>query len=137
MHVESIKQYDLNDRLLLWSFCAMFFFLPVATSPAVISGMISLGVWIFSGKFIQDRHKWLDQPWFIPVILLILLPWIGLLWSDDIYSGLKFAKKSYYWLYAFAILSVCPIYSPKILINSFLAGRSSSIMIVFIAPIII
>ena len=129
MNAEDIKQSDLNDRLLLWSFCAMFFFLPIATSPAVISGMISLGIWVFSGQLMRDRHEWTKQAWFKPVVLLILLPWIGLLWTDDIHSGLRFAKKSYYWLYAFAILSVCHIYSPKILINSFLAGLSLTVII--------
>ncbi len=129
MDLESINKSELNDRLLLWSFCAMFFFLPVATSPVVISGMISLCIWIFSGKFMRDRHEWPKQVWFKPVILLILLPWIGLLWTDDIYTGFKFAKKSYYWLYAFAIFSLYHVYSHKMIIKAFLAGLSLTVFI--------
>ena len=129
MHVKSIKQSDLNDRLLFWSFCSTFFFLPVATSPAVISGLISLGVWIFSGKIVRDRNDWSGQSWFKPVILFMLLPWFGLLWSNDINIGLEFAKKSYYWLYAFAILSLGHIYYPNILIKSFLSGLSLTVFI--------
>ncbi len=107
----------------------MFFFLPIATSPAVIAGALSLGIWIFSGKFIKDRQKWLNQYWTKPVILFMLLPWVGLIWTEDLTEGLDLAKKSYYWLYAFAIVSICHIYSPKTLINAFLTGLSINVMV--------
>jgi len=110
------------DMLLFWSFCCTFFFIPVATSPAIIAGGFSLAVWIFSGKFIKDRERWLNQDWTKPVVLFMLLPLVGLLWTGDMATGLKFAKKSYYWLYPFAIASIYRNDQTKILIRAFLAG---------------
>lgn len=110
------------DMLLFWSFCCTFFFIPVATSPAIIAGGFSLAVWIFSGKFIKDRDRWLNQDWTKPVVLFMLLPLVGLLWTGDMATGLKFAKKSYYWLYPFAIASIYRDGHTRILIRAFLAG---------------
>lgn len=107
----------------------MFFFLPIATSPAVIAGALSLGIWIFSGKFIKDRQKWLKQSWTTPVILFMLLPWAGLLWTGDLATGLNLAQKSYYWLYAFAIASLSIHNHQKALMISYLSGLSLSMII--------
>lgn len=117
------------DKFLFWGFCCMFFFLPIATSPAVIAGGLSLGIWIFSGKFIKERQRWFNQDWTTPVLLSMLLPWIGLLWSDNLSEGLNLAQKSHYWLYTFAIASICPPYSFIILIKAFLAGLSLNVSI--------
>jgi len=117
-----------TEKLLLWSFCCTFFFIPIATSPTVIAGALSLGIWILSGKFIRDRQKWLGQEWTLPVILFMLLPWIGLIWSEDPDMGFRLAKKSYYWLYAFAVASIS-FSKTKALMNSYLAGLA--IMAIF------
>lgn len=114
------------DKLLFWSFCCMFFFIPVATSPAVIAGALSLAIWVFSGKFVKDRQKWLKEEWCMPVVLFMLLPWAGLLWTEDFATGLDLASKSYYWLYAFAIASLSLHNYQKTLIISYLSGLSLS-----------
>jgi O-antigen ligase len=101
-----INREPFAERLLFWSLCLLFFFIPLATSPAVIAGAAVIGIWLFSGKCIRDRHIWLNAEWFKPVILFVLLHWAGLLWTNDIRTGVGFAEKSYYWLYAFAIASV-------------------------------
>jgi O-antigen ligase len=122
--MELLKNKDITvDRLMFWGFCGTFFFIPIATSPAVIMGLLTLSLWIFSGKFIKDRHLWLKQKWFFPVLLFMALPWIGLLYTNDIKIGMDFAKKSYYWLYAFAIASLsCKKYPAKTMIYAFLFG---------------
>jgi|Deesub1362A_J573_1020465.scaffolds.fasta_scaffold00004_125 O-antigen ligase len=112
----------LSDKILFWGFLCVFFFAPVATSPLVIAGILSLCVWVFSGKFIKERDRWLRQDWAKPVAVLILLPWIGLLWSEDMETGLSFAKKSYYWLYAFAVASLTLRHSVEPLLKAFIAG---------------
>jgi O-antigen ligase len=111
------------DRLLYWSFCALFFFLPIGTSPAVISGLLCLGIWIFSGKIIKDRQRWLGASWLIPVVVFMALPWVGLLWTSDMQYGLRLATKSHHWLFAFAIVSVHSSQEdlPRLL-KAFLAG---------------
>jgi O-antigen ligase len=91
----------------------------------VISGALFLSFWIFSGRIVKNRRDWLNQQWTIVVIVLMLLPWIGLLWAEDPAAGLKLAKKSYYWLYAFAIASLAfSRNSVTTLLGAFIAGLS-------------
>lgn len=114
-----------SDRLLFWGFCGLFFFLPVATSPAVITGALTLAIWVFSGKVFKDYKKWLCSKWFYAVLLFTLLPWAGLTYTDDLSTGLRFAYKTHYWLFALAITSLSfEEYDAKTLFNSFLAGLS-------------
>lgn len=119
-----LKDRDITiERLMFWGFCGTSFFIPVATSPAVILGLTTLSLWIFSGKFFKDRDKWLKEKWFPPVLLFMILPWIGLFWSNDIKTGLDFASKSHYWLFALACASLDFYrYSAKTIVDSFLCG---------------
>ncbi len=111
----------LSDRLLFGSFFLMFLLIPFRTSPHVIAGSLALAVWVFSGKIVRDRGRWLHEAWSRPVLCLILLPWLGLLWTDNMETGLRLATKSYYWLYAFAIVSV-PENSRKWLVFALISG---------------
>lgn len=81
----------------------MFFFLPVATSPVVICGVFVIGVWIVSGRFLKDLPLWVRSDMKIPVIMLIALPWFGLVYTPVPDDGFPIALKSYYWLYAVAL----------------------------------
>jgi O-antigen ligase len=128
--MENEEEDSLLDKLLFWSLCSTFFFIPIATSPAVIAGLVSLAIWIFSGKMLRERHKWLHQSWTAPVIVFVLLPWVGLLWTNDLKTGLDFAGKSYYWLFAFAIFSLdFHKHQPKTFINAYLVGLSFTTLI--------
>ncbi len=113
-------QNDLADKLLFWSLCATFFFIPIATSPLEIASILALAVWIFSEKYIKDRKRLLNEKWTKPVILFMLIPLFGLLWTEDLSDGLDFAGKSYYWLYPFVVASMCYKYPAKYLIYAFL-----------------
>lgn len=116
-----------TDRLLFWCFCGLFFFIPIATSPAVIVGALALAIWIFSGKIVKDYKKWLNAKWIYAVLFFVLLPWVGLLYTDDLSIGLKFASKTHYWLFALAISSLSLEESNrKTLLTSFLAGLSAT-----------
>lgn len=111
----------------------MFMALPLGTSPAVIAGLFVLFVWIVSGRFLSDWNAWFRTGWFWAVLLLMALPWVGLLWSDDPEFGRKLAGKSYYWLFAFA---AAPLWrlgrSPRIFIDCFLAGLSVNVGATFL-----
>jgi O-antigen ligase len=110
---------------MFWGFCGTFFFIPVVTSPAVIMSLLTLSLWIFSGKCIKDWQLFLKQGWFSPVLLFMILPWIGLFYTNDIQNGLQFTQKSHYWLLAFAITSLTfQKYQTKTLMNAFLFGLS-------------
>ncbi len=114
--------------LLFYSFCLLFFLLPIAKSPPLIAGGLVILVWLLSGIFIKDYKLWIKQNWAPPVIFFILLPWVGLFWTDDLAKGLTFAEKSYYWLFAFAIVSI-PYAKTVYLIWAFIAGLSLNVMV--------
>lgn len=117
------------DRALYWSFAALFFFLPIGTSPAVIAGILVLAIWVFSGKIITDRKRWTGEPWFRPLIIFAAIPWVGLLWSPDVKEGLNFALKTYYYLFAFAIASVRLSEADALfLLKAFLAGLTVAVI---------
>ena len=91
------------QRLQYRLFCILFFLLPVATSPAVLAGALILLLWIFSGGVYSGRRFYLGQGWTAPVLCLMVLPFLGLIYSIDPAAGLQVSEKTYYWLFAFAI----------------------------------
>ena len=101
-----------------------FLSMPLGTSPPVICGALAALVWILSGKPIKLRRAYLRQSWFWPVLLFIVLHWVGLLYSPDPGGlGIAFAKKTHYWLYGLAVASISfAIFSPEKLIQAYLVG---------------
>ena len=93
------------DKLLFYGVCALFFFLPVSISPlSIVEGLV-LGVWVLSGRFVKDAGLVLNKlGW--PVLIMMVLPWIGLLYSGDVTIGFKFAKRTDYWLFTFVVAGV-------------------------------
>lgn len=120
--------YHSPQMLLFYSFCLLFFLLPIAKSPPLIAGGLVILIWVISGCFIKDYKIWLKQEWTPPVLLLIILPWAGLLWTNDLANGIPFAEKSYYWLFAFAIASI-PHAKTVYFLWAFIAGLSLNVAI--------
>jgi O-antigen ligase len=112
------------NRWIYGLFCGALFVLPMGTSPFTILGVGILAIWIITGEFIKKRHGYLKTPWFFPVLAMVVLVWLGLIYTPDLHGlGLKFAKKSHYWLYALAVASISfNRKSADILIRSFLSG---------------
>ena len=112
------------DDLLFYLFLGVFFSMPIGTSPPIIFGVLAAAVWIFSGKALTTVDTCLRRSWFWPVVLLICLPWIGLFYTPDLNGlGIKFAKKTHYWVYCMAVASLSlAIHSPHKLIKAFLFG---------------
>lgn len=111
--------------MLFRGFCVTFFLIPLGTSPFLIAGFLTLAVWLCSGRFLMESRAWLKMPWVAPLLAFTALHWMGLLYTADPGTGLRFASKTHYWLFAFAIASI-PFarYSPKAFLDSFLAGLS-------------
>jgi len=84
----------------------MFFVMPLGTSPLAICGVFVIGVWIVSGKFLKDINIWLKSNMKIPILMLILLPWIGLIYTPVPSEGLNVALKTHYWLFSIALMSL-------------------------------
>ena len=113
-----------SDRLLFYAFMGVFFSMPLGTSPPTICGILAALIWILSGKALKFKQTCLAQSWFWPVLLLIVLPWVGLLYAPDPAGlGIKFAKKTHYWVYCMAIASISfKLFSPQKFIQAFLLG---------------
>lgn len=114
------------DGLLLAGFAGMFFSLSLGSSPVIICGVFVLALWLLSGRFMGDIAAWARHAslrW--PVLLLMVLPWAGLLYTPLPADGLNIAKRSYYWLFAIALAPL--LSSPRradMVLLAFLAGLS-------------
>jgi O-antigen ligase len=124
VQTESLKDNTITDRIIFYCLCGLFFFIALgATSPAVITSIAAISIWLFSGKFLKQKDEWLKQKWTMPVLFFMLLPWLGLLWTNDVKLGLDFADKSYYWILSFIIASVVvKSDSRRLFFDSFLIG---------------
>ncbi|MDL1957539.1 MAG: O-antigen ligase family protein [Candidatus Desulfofervidus auxilii] len=74
------------------------------------------------------------EKWFIPLLWLILIHWIGLLYTPDLSLGLKLAKKTHYWLLAFVLTSL-PFFrfNTENFIKAYLTGLTAgSLYLLFI-----
>lgn len=105
----------------------VFFFIPIAMSPPAILGGLFLAISLLSWGLVQSRGFWLHQAWTKPVLLFMVLPWIGLLWTADPVVGLRLAEKTHYGLYSFAVASMVPsVCSVPTLLSAFLVGLAVS-----------
>lgn len=107
----NVVKYSLQnlqpDRLLRYLAYGAFLVMPMGTSPFTIIGFCLFSVWIFSGEFMRKREAFLSANWLLPLTAVIIIVWLGLLWSSDPFSlGLTYAKKTYYWLYAFVFATM-------------------------------
>ena len=116
---------ELSAELVIYLlFCGAFFAMPLGTSPCTIMGILIILVWLLSGAPIRSRRECLRAPWFWPLVAVVVLVWVGLLWSPDARGlGIKYAGKTYYWVYACALASI-PFfrYPAGRLIKAFLCG---------------
>ena len=81
---------------MLYFFVALtFLVLPIGSAPPLISLVIALAVWVFSGTVFRMKNV-VKMYWVIPLVLLSVLPWIGLLKSKDLELGMDYALKTKY-----------------------------------------
>lgn len=123
----------INPHILLWyGFAGMFFSLPVGTSPLAMCGIFVLVMWVASGTFPDDIRTWARSDIKIPILILILLPWIGMIYTPVPREGLSVALKTHYWLFSIALMPVLQSRiraadqgaggDPDLIIKAFLAG---------------
>lgn len=101
--MQNLKQRLLRittDDLIYYCIVLTFFLLPTGTAPPLISIGLAAMVWMVSGKMFHITSI-IKQPWFYPVIPFLVLPWIGLLYSQNLELGLDYALKTKYWIAAF------------------------------------
>lgn len=112
-----------GDTLLYLVFVLVFFFMSLGTSLVTIFGILSLFVWLFAGKM-KGLGRIAKKTWFWPVVVFMVLPWVGLLYTPDLSGiGIDYASKSHYWLYTITVASISfAVFPPERLIQAFLAG---------------
>lgn len=114
-----------SENIILFGLCGAVFFSPVSISFSTAFAYIAFAAALFSGRIFKIRHLWLRSEWFFPVLALIALPWLGMLYAEDVRMGLKLAGKTHYWLLAFAAvpLTLHRGYS-RAVVKSFVLGIS-------------
>ncbi len=113
-----------SDEWLFFAFIALFFSMPLGTSPPTICAAFAAFFWIISGNVFKMWNTCFKKTWFWPVLFFMILPWVGLLYTQDTAGlGIKFAGKTHYWIYCMAIASISfTVYPAQRLIQAFLAG---------------
>jgi len=89
-----------SDDLIFYFIVLTFFLLPTGTAPPLISIGFAAIFWIVSKKFFTIKSM-IRKSWFFPVIPFLVLPWIGLLYSQNTDLGMDYAMKTKYWLVLF------------------------------------
>lgn len=118
----SLWPQDKHDLLFLL-LCLVFATIPVAPAPKSIAMVLVMAFWLLSGLFWTERHRWMRHDWMLPLLLMFCLPWAGLLWSLDAETGMDYAQRSVFWLYAFAAATISyRKYSAKFLVFAYLCG---------------
>ena len=88
-----------RQHAILAAVCLTFFSFSISTALFTAASLLSLALWVMGGAW-QQRDTW-RQPWLLPVIALVLLPWFGLLWtSAPLSEAVSLAGRGHYWLFA-------------------------------------
>lgn len=94
------------EDAIFWCVALTFLLFPTGTAPPLIGLGLACAVWLFSGRFVSALSI-VQQAWFRPVVLFILLPWIGLTYSQNLDLGMDYAMKTKYWIALFVSASCC------------------------------
>jgi O-antigen ligase len=109
---------------------AIFLALPLGTTPPTLCGIAAALVWIGSGRFVSTLGRVVRRRWFRPVILWILLPWIGLLYTPDFFGeGMNYAGKTHYWIYGMVLAAVIGRLSFRWLMAAFFLGLACNALV--------
>ena len=95
-----------SEKSLYAAVMLTFFCLPLGTAPSTVAAILAAAIWLFSGLALANRHVYRDRYWW-PVYGLMVLPWIGMLYTQDTTGlGLDYAEKTYYWLFGLCVAAI-------------------------------
>lgn len=111
------------DRVVSTLVGLTFFFLPIGTAPPLMTIILAFLISLFSGKLFQVEKR-VPRQWIVPLILMMLLPWVGLAYAPEMTElGLDYARKTHYWLYAIVMAGIpLPKEATRWIVKGFLAG---------------
>jgi len=108
------------ERINSWLIAVLLFSLPITTAFANIVTVTILILWIFHAKFKEHFLKIKSNKVALGSLIFFSIHIVGLLWSDDLYSGLEVVRKNW----KFLMIPIFMIYVRKehisIYLNAFL-----------------
>lgn len=118
-----------SEKALFAAVALTFFSLPLGTAPPTIAGALATAIWLFSGIGLKKRRIYAAAYWW-PVFALILLPWIGMLYThDNTGLGMDYAEKTYYWLFGMAVAAISfRRFSSTRLVQAFMLGLGINVL---------
>ena len=128
---DQTQNHTIFHQVLVICVCLTFFTLPISTALYTICSLSALAVWLLSGICYRDRVSWQGRDWFLPVTALVILPWLGMIWTSAPFEqSFMLAVRSHYWL--FALVSASAMKSARSLRNILLCFISGTAIIAII-----
>ncbi len=123
-------------RVQQMNFCCMLllaFFLPLSTSViSVLACLLVLG-WVIDGRFVEKLTEVRQNGVCLAVLAYIALMVAGLLWSDDVQSGLSFLAKSWKIMLMPLFMTLVVYNKRRWYIGAFLAGMTVAMSMTYLA----
>lgn len=135
MHISPLRGWIAHpdataaEKALAVAVALNFFALPLGTATQTIASGLAAAIWLFSGLALKKRGLYKANYWW-PVWALIVLPWVGMLYTQDTSGlGLDYAEKTYYWLFGLSVAAVAFNYfSSSRLIQAFMLGLGLNVL---------
>ena len=131
MNYQIIQQHA--GRLNAWLLAIMALVLPLSTSALSIVALLILAVWLVEGGYRQKLRVIIANPVAMAVLVYLALYVIGLLWTEDLASGLDVLSK--YWK-----LMLLPVFLTavrrdlrRVYAGFFLAGMTIAMTMTYLA----
>lgn len=125
-----------SQRVQQINFCCMLllaFFLPLSTSViSVLACLILLG-WVVDGRLVEKLTEVSKNGVCLAVLAYIALMVAGLLWSDDLQSGLAFIAKRWKFMLMPLFMTLIVYSKRRWYIAAFLAGMTVAMSITYLA----
>jgi len=120
-------------RLNAWLLAIMVFVLPLSTSVLSILALLILVVWLVEGGYREKVRVITTNPVAMAVLLYLVLYGVGLLWTEELASGLDIIKKYWKLLLLPVFLTAVRWDLRRVYAGSFLAGMTVAVTMTSIA----
>jgi O-antigen ligase len=127
---------DLRMTVLAWLACLTLFALSIGTAPTSLCSGVLLLVWLLSGTWRKGvEWWWRKRQWLVPLVLVMLLPWVSLLWT--VAPELRFypyLQRTHFWLLSLAVTCIAFLrVQPRHLAMALIAGVELNALLFLVA----
>lgn len=121
------------EQVNMWLMLLLAFFLPLSTSViSVLACLIVLG-WVVEGRYREKLATVLSNRVCLAVLAYIALMILGLLWTDDIASGLEFLAKRWKFMLMPLFLTLVVYEKRRWYMGAFVLGMSVAMAMTYLA----